>query len=736
MPDMSANDEIPPSFKLLHALGAHENKINLIAWSPNGQMLASAFKAEPLHIWDVETESLLQSFEGNFNYSIVWSPDGKMLAAGGVYRLMLWNIETGKLHLKIRTQARANKSVAWSPDGRILASGTDDGSISLWDIKSGQVLRTLTGHSRSVNSVVWSPDGLMLASGSDDKTVRSWYVEIGKLRWMFEGHVGAVNHVAWSSNGKMLASASNDKTIRLWDPETKSKENIPDAYMTERVDSISEEKPEIVPQIGQNSDEKPEVVPQIGLKGILKGHTDAVICISFSSDGRLLASKSLDGTIRIWHSNTQETVTLLDEPSLPYGMSADLAFHPNDSILATVDEQDTAIRIWELDFASILGDAPIVYSFRYANAKVVLVGDTGVGKTGLSLVLTNQPFVPSESSHGRHVWPFYSKKEKLGSRSWELREIFLWDLAGQPNYRLMHHLHLYKATIALVVFDAHSETDPFAGVHYWGHALQQAQRVRGNSASPFKKFLVAARTDRGGSGVSQKNIDSLLNELGFDRYFRTSAKEEINIEELREAIREAVIWDNLPKVGSTDLFERVKNLVAGMKADGWQLSSTDTVYRMFLRSESAPVQDKEHRAQFEDCIEDLGSQGVIGRFCFGNHILLQPELLDAYASALINAVKDEPEGLGTIAEGSVFAGNFFMPEDERLEDKEQEKLLLTAMVEDLIGYEIALREQTDDQMHLVFPSLFAIEKPDLANPEGKTRYLEIRGEGDKLEEKF
>src|SRR2546426_12152189 len=109
MPDKSANDEVPPSFKLLHALQEDGKKINLIAWSPDGKVLASAFKAEPIHLWSVGTEKLLQRFEGNFNYCIAWSPNGNMLAAGGVYRVIIWNIETGKLHLKIRTQARSNK---------------------------------------------------------------------------------------------------------------------------------------------------------------------------------------------------------------------------------------------------------------------------------------------------------------------------------------------------------------------------------------------------------------------------------------------------------------------------------------------------------------------------------------------------------------------------------------------------------------------------------------------------
>ena len=96
---------------------------------------------------------------------------------------------------------------------------------------------------------------------------------------------------------------------------------------------------------------------------------------------------------------------------------------------------------------------------------------------------------------------------------------------------------------------------------------------------------------------------------------------------------------------------------------------------------------------------------------FGNLVLLQPELLDIYASALVNAVRDEPDGLGSIAEQRARQGKFSVPEEQRLKDKKQEELLLIAMVEDLLYHEIALREYADDGTYLVFPSQSTRENP-------------------------
>ena len=79
--------------------------------------------------------------------------------------------------------------------------------------------------------------------------------------------------------------------------------------------------------------------------------------------------------------------------------------------------------------------------------------------------------------------------------------------------------------------------------------------------------------------------------------------------------------------------------------------------------------------------------------------------------------------LGSIAEERVRKGDFRIPEDERIKDKEQEKLLLIAMVEDLLRRELVLREEP----FLVFPSQSTRENPDLPDPEGKTVIFTFEG---------
>lgn len=168
-------------------------------------------------------------------------------------------------------------------------------------------------------------------------------------------------------------------------------------------------------------------------------------------------------------------------------------------------------------------------------------------------------------------------------------------------------------------------------------------------------------------------------------------------------------------------------LLVDQKKAGRLLSTVDDLYQTFVQIGKASGEMETLRAQFETCIGRVESQGLIRRLSFGDFVLLQPELLDAYASALVNAVKEEPDGLGNIAEEKVLAGRFTMPQDERIGKREQERLLLIAMVEDLLRYEIALREQAEDGPYLIFPSQSTRENVDMPDPEEKTTVLRFEG---------
>ncbi|MEH2303969.1 protein kinase domain-containing protein [Nostoc sp.] len=249
--------------KLLQSLLGHSNSVNSVAFSPDGQTLASASSDGTIKLWNVTTGKLLQSLLGHSNSvnSVAFSPDGQTLASGGSYdgTIKLWNVTTGTLLQIFPGHFHWVNSVAFSPDGQTLANGSHDGTIKLWNVTRGTLLKTISGHSDSVNSVAFSPDGQTLASGgSYDGTIKLWNVTTGTLLQILQGHSNLVNSVVFNPDGKTLASGSYDKTIKLW--------NVTTAREIQT----------------------------------LPGDYNLVNSVAFSPSGQILTSGSSDGTIKIW----------------------------------------------------------------------------------------------------------------------------------------------------------------------------------------------------------------------------------------------------------------------------------------------------------------------------------------------------------------------------------------------------------------------------------------------------
>ncbi len=315
------SDKNPPGFELMCTLQGDEEQISSIAWVSDAPMLASGSWDETVRLWDVESGELRQVLGGlsNTNY-VSWSPDSRTVAIWYSNTIKLWDVEARKIRSLIRESFSGVNSVAWSPDGQTLAFGSSDGMIRLWDVKGRNVRRTFEGHyNDTVNSVAWYPDGQTLAYGSNNGIIRILNAKTWKLRRSFEGHYNdTVNNVAWSPDGQTLASqisqghdaSSLPQSIELWNAKT-----------------------------GQRL-------------SVLKGYKGQITSTSFSSDSRLLASRSYYGNLCLWRCDTWEKVVVIKEPHIP--PFSDFAFHPKMPILAAVAEAGIVIHIWNLDIDALL----------------------------------------------------------------------------------------------------------------------------------------------------------------------------------------------------------------------------------------------------------------------------------------------------------------------------------------------------------------------------------------------
>lgn len=581
-----ADDEVrrslPPGVSLMHTLRGHVVWVGRIAWSPDGKLLASPSQDGSIRLWDTETGECSHTLRRHWNAvpSVAFDPAGVTLVSGSDDRTVaLWDVTQGRALWASTGHQDSVLSVAFHPAGHVVATGSRDRTIKLWEPESGTILRSLEGHHEAVFSVAFDSAGHLLASGSYDRTIRLWEPESGRLLHILKGTQSIVMSVAFDPAGRTLVSASSDGTVRIWEPHGGK------------------------------------------LLRTLEGHTQSVECVAVHGTA-LLASKGLDNSIRLWHAETGACVATIRIPGGRSGYwTPGLAFHPRLPLLAAVGsdpgiattEFDRIIHIFALDVARLLGRAAEP-SAHYVNAKVVLVGDTGVGKSGLSLVLNRQPFEATDSTPGRRVWTFDSREVPAENNVTQTRETLLWDLAGQPGYRVIHQLHLNEVAVALVVFDARSETDPLAGVRHWDRALRLARQRQAPSGVPMRKFLVSARNDRGGVSIGEERLEVTVREFGFDGYFKTSAKEGWEINELRAAIERAIAWDELPVVSSSQLFADIKSFLLDVKKTGRLLAPARLLYDEFdRRNPGTAMKVANLQDQFDTCIGRLENRDLIRR---------------------------------------------------------------------------------------------------------------------------
>ncbi len=467
---------------------ALESNILSVTFSPNGKFIAtgSEFSEQNLNIWDIATrERIGGPLIGHANSvnSIAFSPDGKILASGSQdHTIKLWNTDTHEpIGQPLRSHTDGVSEIAFDPDGKILASGSNDKTVILWDVATQQpITQPYTENSSPVLNVAFSPDGKNLISGSDNGMIIIWNVTdtrvISSSQPLVETYIssnttslaytpdgktlafgsvtlwdtttqksiaqlsaGGVYGIAISPNGKLLASARSDGTIVIWD--LFKQEPIGEPILGADTLSLS--------TISFSPDSNALVstyTSDVGYSVLLwdvnsgqlignplDGHKSFINSVTFSPDGKMVASGSSDKTIILWDVGTQQPIS---QPLTGHTSSVEsVVFSPDGKFLASGSDDQTII-LWDVSTQQSIGQ-PLRGHVDEVNRLAFspdgkILASSSMDKTIILWDMTTYQPIGNPLTHTDYLLPIvFSPDGKILASGGHDGIIVLWDLSTQ-----------------------------------------------------------------------------------------------------------------------------------------------------------------------------------------------------------------------------------------------------------------------------------------------------------------
>lgn len=248
----------------------HTGVVTQIAFSPTGDLLASADSGGTIKLWDLSTGKLLRTIseESEPVLSLSFNFDGTLLASaikGLGSRVKVWDVLSGALAADLAFGKEEVTSVAFSPRRNLLTAGTNSGVVKSWDVTTRKEVSVRKQYSSAVRSLTYTGNGKLLAvnaAGESDARVKLWEVETGRELGMFGRPGKEMMGVAVNTPGDSIAVGERTGIVTLW-------------------------------RVGGGR--RPYV---------LNSHRGTVTSLVFSPDGRKLMTGGRDRVIRVWDVKT------------------------------------------------------------------------------------------------------------------------------------------------------------------------------------------------------------------------------------------------------------------------------------------------------------------------------------------------------------------------------------------------------------------------------------------------
>ena len=464
--------EDPSNGKTLKTLCGHtvrDDRVFLLAFSPDGTLLVSNTVEKPLSLWDVTSGKLLKTLTQAPKLAgiLQFSNDGKTLACqSSSGYIELWDVDTQTL----RTTFDEVHALAFSSDSKIVTGANKKGEIKVWDSETGDEISSFsTGHTRGFGGLTFSPDSRTLVS-RHGKTIMFWdtfnftqlcapintdtyptamafstkdmtFITAGHFTFKMKKGIGSVNERLFTRLSVWETHTGNKLSELPVESVTGSmpKRIINSQSSVRGGDIVVFSKNGYILATVLNSQQATKdnrftihlwAVPYGESHAILKGHTARINTLVFTPDGKTLASGSNDGTIRIWDTSTGTEMLSLPSDKFPA-----LAISVDGKILTSSTTDN--IQLWDVSTGTQLKSLKVkddlVTALAFAPNGKILTGGSRDGTIQLWDIATGDKL----STLKGHTFPLRSLSfspdgKTLASGSSD-GAIFLWDLTSLTN---------------------------------------------------------------------------------------------------------------------------------------------------------------------------------------------------------------------------------------------------------------------------------------------------------------
>ena len=306
---------------------------NAVAFSPDGQTVATGSADGNVQLWDTATQQEIgapMSSDAQPVAAVAFSPDGTLVAAGSADgNVQLWDTATQQEAGSALVAGAAEvDALAFSPDGKLLATGGQDGAARLWDVATGSQIGATMATGDAVSALTFGGGGTTLASAESDGATELWEVSTQAqtgAALTVQGSAG-VSALAFSPAADALATGNGNGSIQLWNPA------------------------------GFHQPSAPLAVGSVGVAAAAAGHAPA----AFSANGALLATSNGHGTVQVWDVAARRPV---GTPLASYRTVTGLVLSPDGKTLAVAG---SGVQLWQTATGQRIGSTlPAAGNGRY-----------------------------------------------------------------------------------------------------------------------------------------------------------------------------------------------------------------------------------------------------------------------------------------------------------------------------------------------------------------------------------